>query len=59
MVEQQYFDSETDQEFTGLRCISCGDIVDPVILAHRQRSGSVRTPEPADMSGLRELLSVA
>jgi hypothetical protein len=24
-------------EFTALRCIQCGDIVDPVILHHRQR----------------------
>jgi len=43
MVEQQYFDSETDQEFTGLRCISRGDIVDPVILMHRQR-GTLANP---------------
>lgn len=59
MVEQPYYDSETDQELTGLRCIACGDILDSVILANRQRGVPVRMPEPADKSGIRELLSVA
>lgn len=30
-------------EFAALRCIQCGDIVDPVILYHRQR-GQTRPP---------------
>jgi hypothetical protein len=28
-------------EFTALRCVQCGDIIDPVILQHRRRRMSV------------------
>ena len=28
-------------EFTALRCVQCGDIIDPVILRHRRRRISV------------------
>lgn len=34
--------SSTGQlEVTALRCVQCGDLIDPVILQHRRRRGSV------------------
>lgn len=33
-------------EFAALRCIQCGDIVDPVILYHRQQSQNRPSIEP-------------
>jgi hypothetical protein len=41
MVADRFYDWLSDSgrlEFEGARCISCGDILDPVILAHRNRS---------------------
>lgn len=34
----------SDYEFTGWRCINCGAIVDPVIVAHRPTTSSVVAP---------------
>lgn len=40
LVADRFYDWLSDSgrlEFEGARCVSCGDILDPVILAHRNR----------------------
>lgn len=41
MVHESFFG--TDEEFTGLKCVMCGEIIDPVILKNRalMRTGHV------------------
>jgi phage major head subunit gpT-like protein len=46
MVEEMFVDQETSpsvSSFTGWRCLSCGEILDPIILQNRTRH-----PEPQD-----------
>jgi hypothetical protein len=35
MVHESFFG--LDEQFTGLKCIICGDVIDPVILRNRQQ----------------------
>jgi hypothetical protein len=37
----------SDHEFTGWRCLNCGAIVDPVIVAHRRVTSQATTSKPA------------
>jgi hypothetical protein len=39
MVADRFYDWVSDTgrlEFEGARCVSCGEIIDPLILAHRE-----------------------
>lgn len=41
MVEERYYDFAGFRPFQGVRCVNCGEILDPLIREHRyQRSGS-------------------
>lgn len=34
MVQESFFG--LDEQFTGLKCVICGEVIDPVILKNRQ-----------------------
>ncbi len=45
MVDERYYDFCGNQPFQGVRCINCGEMLDPLIRVHRaQMSGSTHLP---------------
>jgi hypothetical protein len=44
MIYESFFC--TDEQFTGLKCVICGEVIDPVILQNRllMRAGHVTLP---------------
>jgi len=44
MVQERFFG--IDEEFSGLKCVICGEVIDPVILKNRQlmKAGHVLIP---------------
>jgi hypothetical protein len=41
MVDERFYDFAGDRPFQGVRCVNCGEILDPLIRVHRyQRSDS-------------------
>ena len=44
MVYESFFGP--DEQFTGLKCVVCGEVIDPVILKNRElmRAGHVMIP---------------
>ncbi|MCP9447840.1 MAG: hypothetical protein NNA22_09775 [Nitrospira sp.] len=51
--------SDRELEFAALRCIQCGDIVDPVILRNRRLGQSRQSAEPVGTSTFSAELWVA
>lgn len=47
MVDERYYDFAGDRPFQGVRCVNCGEILDPLIRVHRyQRSNSTHQSRP-------------
>lgn len=47
MVEEMYYDFAGFRPFQGVRCVNCGEILDPVIRVHRyQRSDATHHSRP-------------
>lgn len=60
MVRERYDDLElgsAEHEIPSWRCLNCGAIIDPVILAHHQTSGKTE-PDQGQERGLKKLVTV-